>query len=314
MPKPPGNGVLFAILAFAIFSAHDAVVKSLGETYSVFQIIFFAGLFAFVPVTLMMLADKTVANFRPKHPWLVLVRTLAGVVAMSSAFYSFKTLPLAEVYALLFATPLLITAFSVPILGETVGLRRWLAVGVGLCGVMVILRPGYGEFQLGHLTAIVAAVGSAITSLVVRKIGAEERSAVLILFPMLANTAGMAILLPFVYQPMPLSDLGSLALVGGLVVVAQVFIIEAYRRANAAQVAPLQYSQIIWATLFGMLFFDETPDKWVAIGAAITIGSGLFVLMRESTGPNSQKTPMLKTWHLKPTVGVSLKPRRVKGD
>ncbi|MFQ5624970.1 MAG: DMT family transporter [Paracoccaceae bacterium] len=314
MIRTPGTGILFALLAFAFFATHDAVVKALSASYSVFQIIFFAGLFAFVPVSLMILADNTVANFRPRHPWLVTFRTAAGVVAMSSAFYAFKTLPLTEVYAILFMTPLLITALSVPFLGETVGLRRWLAVAVGLAGVLVILRPGYAELHLGHLTAIAAAFGSAATSLIVRKIGSQERAAVLILFPMLANTAGMAVILPFVYRPVPIGDLGALALLGGLVFVAQIMIIEAYRRAHAAQVAPLQYSQIIWATLFGAFIFGETPDKWVAIGAAITICSGLFVLMRESTGPNSRKTPLLKTWFLKPTAGPSLNPSMVRGN
>jgi len=307
------QGFVFSILAFGIFSSHDAVVKTLGAQYSVFQIIFFSTLFAFVPLTIMMMADRNIDNFRPHHPWLIAIRTLATLVGMSSAFYAFTVLPMTEVYALLFATPLFITAISVPVLGETVGLRRWLAVIVGLIGVLVVLRPGTSEFTFGHAAALLAALSSSISSVIVRKIGNEERSAVLILFPMVSSIIVMAALMPFVYQPVDLPDLGAMALVGLLAVAAQVAIIGAYRAApSATQVAPIQYSQILWATLFGFLFFDEVPDYWVGVGAGIIIVSGVFVVWRESRTDVSENNPVTRAANLRPDTGPSPKPKAVQ--
>jgi S-adenosylmethionine uptake transporter len=303
------RGFLFALAAFAFFSTHDAIVKTLGSSYSVFQIIFFSMLFAFVPMSISMLADRAVDNFRPHHPWLVLLRSGLSIISMSSAFYAFTALPLAEVYSLLFATPLLITALSVPILGETVRGQRWAAVIIGLLGVMIVLRPGVTELSLGHLAALLAACASALASILIRKIGSEERSAVLILYPMLLSLIAMSLVMPEVYQPVGLSDLALMAAIGFLSVIAQHCVIGAYRAAPAAVVAPLQYSQILWATLFGALFFAETPDFYVALGSAIIIGSGLFVVWRESRENVSARRPVTKTANMRFDTGPSPAPK-----
>ncbi len=120
--------------------------------------LFFAVLFSFPLVTIVIMHDTTVANLRPKHPWWVLVRTVSGTIVGFCAFYAFTHLPLAETYSILFITPLLITMLSIPLLGETVRLRRWAAVIVGLVGVMIVLQPGQAHLGLGHLAALTAAV------------------------------------------------------------------------------------------------------------------------------------------------------------
>ncbi len=289
------KGFLAALVAFAIFSTHDALIKHLGGSYAVFQIIFFSMLFAFVPMSMLMLADKAVDNFRPHHPWLVLTRSALTIVAMSGAFYAFTVLPLAEVYALLFAMPLMVTALSVPLLGETVRAQRWAAVVVGLVGVMVVLRPGMTELTLGHAAGLTAATAAALSSILARKLGGKERPAVLILYPLLLSMIVMSMTLPVVYVPIRLEDLGLMAVVGFLSVIAQLGILSAYRSAPAALIAPMQYSQILWATLFGALFFSETPDFYVALGSSIIILSGIFVVWRESRANVSEQTPVLKT-------------------
>ncbi|MXU63977.1 DMT family transporter [Oceanomicrobium pacificus] len=306
----PLAGIGLAVAAFGLFATHDAIVKFLGAGYSTFQIVFFSVLFGFVPVALMMTADRAVDNFRPANPFWVFLRTGISVVTMSAAFYAFTVLPLAETYAILFATPLLITALSVPMLGETVRARRWIAVLVGLAGVVIVLRPGYSEFSLGHLAALVAAIGSAVASVIVRKVGATERSAVLILFPMFANIICMGAILPFVYEPMPLGDLGLMAAIGGLAFIAQVSIIAAYKAASAALVAPMQYSQMLWATAYGALFFAEQPDRWVGVGAAIIILSGLYIVWRESRDNVSTQRPVLRMSNLRYDTGPSPKPKQ----
>ncbi|GAB2185177.1 DMT family transporter [Roseibium sp. LAB1] len=288
------KGLAAALLAFALFSTHDAIIKELGGSYPVFQIIFFTMLFAFVPMSVMMLADKAVDNFRPRHPWLVLSRAGLAIIAMSCGFYAFTTLPLAEVYALLFAMPLLITALSVPLLGETVRAQRWAAVIVGLIGVLIVLRPGVTELTLGHAAALTAAFANSLSTILVRKLGGKERPAVLILYPMILSMTAMSMTLPVFYVPVQLIDLGLMAAIGFLSVIAQFLTISAYKAAPAAVVAPLQYSQILWASLFGVLFFSETPDFYVGLGSAVIIASGIFVVWRESRENVSMQTPVLK--------------------
>ena len=317
-PEPgspsPLRGPAFAALGFALFATHDAIIKTLGAVYPVFQIIFFTLLFAFIPMSMIILADRAVDNFRPHHPWLILIRSVLMIIAMSSAFYAFTTLPLAEVYSLLFAIPLLITALSVPLLGETVRAQRWAAVVVGLLGVIIIVRPGLIELSLGHLAALTAAVASALSSIVVRKIGREERSAVLILYPMLMSMIGMGAMLPTVYIPVDLVHLGLMAGAGFLSIGAQLCIIAAYRSATAAVVAPIQYTQIIWATAFGMLLFAERPDIYVGVGSTIIILSGLFVVWRETRTDVSARNPVLGTSNPRFDTGPSPKPKQQKPE
>ncbi len=300
------KGLGFAFLGFAVFASHDALIKVLGGTYSVLQIIFFATLFSFVPMAVSMLADRTPSNFRPHHPWLVMLRSGLVVTSMSCAFYAFSVLPLAEVYSLLFSFPLIVTVLSIPILGEVVRAQRWAAVGVGLIGVLIVLRPGTTDITLGHLAALTAAFCSAFGSVLVRKIGNEERSAVLILYPMLLAIVVMSLMQPAVYQAPSLLHLAMMALVGLFSVIAQHLIILAYRAAPAGVIAPSQYSQIIWATIFGMAFFGERPDGWVAVGASIIIASGVFVVWRESrSNTTSANTPVLRVRSPRSDTGAS---------
>ncbi|MEM7752835.1 MAG: DMT family transporter [Pseudomonadota bacterium] len=289
------KGVLFALLGFAAFSTHDVIIKFLGSDYAPFQILFFSVLMGFPFATLMLMSDASEGTLRPINPRWVAARTVAGVVAGVSAFYAFSVLPLAQVYAFIFAAPLMITVLSIPILGEKVGVHRWAAVVMGLIGVMVVLRPGAEALTLGHIAGLTAAAGSAVVSVVTRKVGRAERSAVLMLYPMMTNVILMACLLPFVYQPMPVEHLGLLAVMSCLGFCAGLCIIAAYRYADAAIIAPMQYSQIIWGAGFGFLFFNETPDRATGLGAAIIIAAGIYVVLRESLGGRSENTPVLRT-------------------
>lgn len=289
------SGILLGLLAFGLFSVHDVIVKVLGGSYTPFQIVFFSVIFAFPMATLMLMRDASDGNLRPKHPWWTALRTGAAVLTGLSAFYAFSVLPLAQVYAILFATPLLITILSIPILGEKVRIRRWAAVIVGLVGVVIVLRPGETELTLGHAAALCCAMSGALASVIVRKIGREERSVVLLLYPMMANFVMMLAILPWVYVPVPLQDLSGFAAMSLLAFLAMLCLISAYRRAEAALIAPMQYSQIIWAIAFGYLLFDEVPDTATFIGVAVIISSGLYIVFRESRGPGSDNQPVLRT-------------------
>lgn len=289
------RGALIALVAFGVFATHDVVVKYLGGMYSPVQIVFFSVLLGLPIVTIMLMRDQTDGNLRPRHPWWTALRTAAAVITGLSAFYAFSVLPLAQTYAILFASPLLITVLAIPILGERVRLRRGLAVVVGLVGVMIVLRPGQTELGLGHLAALGAAVFGALSSIIVRKIGSEERSVVLILYPMMANFVVMACLLPLVYVPMPMIDLAALGVIAAFAFVGTLLVIMAYRAGEAVIIAPMQYSQILWATAFGYIFFGETLDAATVVGASVIIASGIYIVVREGRSDVSENQPVLQT-------------------
>ena len=285
-------GAFWATLAFTIFAVHDVLIKILGTTYSVFQIIFFATLFSFIPISALMLADKKSGTFRPNNLILILTRSFFQVVGFICAFFSFTALELAEAYSLLFITPLLITIFASLLLGEVIRLRRMIALGIGFLGVLIVLRPGFSVLELGHLTAILASFCASMAFIILRKIGQVERSASVILVPMFTTLIVSGLFLPSYFVSPSLIDLVGMAAIGIMSTVSQLALIGAYRAAAAGLIAPFQYTQIIWAILFGALFFGEIPDTFVLIGAALIITSGIFIIWREYKVESKQEGPV----------------------
>ncbi len=288
------RGALLSLAAFGVYATHDVVVKFLGESYSAFQIIFFSGLLGFPLVTMLLMSDRTDGNLQPKHPWWTALRTLSAVLSGIFGFYAFSVLPLAQCYAIFFAMPILITLLAIPILGERIGLHRGVAIVVGLAGVIVVLQPGTVELSAGHLAALGAAMTGALTSVIIRKIGAVERPVLLLLYPMVANFVVAGVALPFVYLPMPVAHFGLLAAMAAMSLLAGMLVIAAYRTAPAIIVAPMQYSQILWAAVYGWLFFGEALDIWTAAGTAIIIVSGIYIVLREGTPQVSENRPVLE--------------------
>lgn len=318
-PKSNVKGALLSLAAFGVFATHDVVVKVLGASYQTFQIVFFSVLLSFPLVVLMLMRDNTKATLIPVHPWWTALRTVAAIVTGSAAFYAFSVLPLTQTYAILFATPLLITVLAIPILGEKVGPHRWGAVIVGLAGVLVVLRPGSTEFTLGHLAAVTAAITAALASIIVRKIGRDERSAVLLLYPMMANFVLMAAVLAFVYRPMPIEHFGLVGLMALLSFLAGLLVIASYKAGDAAIIAPMQYSQIIWAAGYGLLFFDDKTDPLTWVGAGIIIASGLYIILREVFSGRTENAPVTQSrvrpeTATSPRVGVALMRRALSAE
>ncbi|OYX41168.1 MAG: EamA family transporter [Rhodobacterales bacterium 32-67-9] len=289
------RGALLALLAMGVFATHDVVVKFLGAHYSPFQIVFFAALLSFPVLTVLLLTDAEEDSLRPRHPWWIAARTVLSVINGAAAFYAFSTLPLAQVYAILFASPLIITVLAIPMLGERVRARRWAAVVVGLAGVMIVLRPGQSDLSAGHAAAMASALCGSMISVIVRKIGNEERSIVLLMYPLLGNVAAMGLALPFVYLPMPVTHLGLLGVISVLGLIGAWLVILAYRSGEAVIVAPMQYSQILWATAYGYFLFSERPDWATGVGAGVIIASGLYIVFRESRVGASEHKPVTET-------------------
>ncbi len=290
--SPALRGALISLAAFGLYATHDVVVKVLGNHYTSFQILFFSGLLSFPVVSMLLMSDRTDGNLVPRRPWWSLARSLTGVATGAMGFYAFSILPMAQCYAMLFAMPLIITLLSIPMLGEKVGLHRGIAVFIGLLGVLIVLRPGADPLSMGHLAGLGAAVCGALSSVIVRKIGKEERSVVLMMYPMLASVVLMGLLMPFVYRPMPVEHLGLAGVVALLGMCGAFLTILAYRTAPAVIVAPMQYSQILWAALYGWLLFDEEIDEWTGIGSAVIIASGIYIVLRE--GKVSKNRPVLE--------------------
>ena len=276
------RGIAFALGSFTIFSCADAAVKWLSASHSIFQIIFVSTLIAFVPVAALVLREGGMAAMRPRHPWLVTLRALLLAADMVFVFFAFTKLPLADAYTMLFTAPMLVTALSVPLLGEHVGWRRWTAVAVGFIGVLIVLRPGFAELNLGHLAALASALLFALSLIVARRIGNSETGSVLLVSMMVALLAVSAPALPAVYVASAASDLALLAGIGLLMGLGHLGLIQALRLAPSGVIAPFHYSQIVFAVIFGLLLFGDRPDVWVAAGSTVIIGSGLYILWRET--------------------------------
>ena len=288
------KGAALALLAMCLYSTHDAIIKYLGTIYPALQILFFSSLLSFPLVSAVLMRDRNPGSLHPSNPRWIAARTFFSVLGGMSGFYAFSALPMAQVYAIIFAAPLLVTILSIPILGEKVGRHRWIAVAVGLCGVMVVLRPGAQQLQLGHLAAFFAAMGGAAAALIIRKLGRTERPMVLLMWPMLGNFVATGTSLTFAYRPMEAQHLAMAGCIAVLGLVAGFLLIMAYRAGEATIVAPMQYSQILWATFYGWFFFSETLDMATFVGAAIIISSGIYIVWREGRG-NSLNRPVMAT-------------------
>ena len=277
-----------------VFATHDVIIKLLGAHYPSLQVLFFSSLLSFPLVSLILLQERTPGTLRPNQPGWVAARTGLAMTAGVCGFFAFSILPLAQVYAILFASPLLITLLSIPILGERVGIHRWVAVALGLCGVLIVLRPGSGDaLSVGHLAALLAALCSASAAVVTRKLGGSERPLVLLMWPMLGNLVVTGASLSLAYEPMQLPHLAMAGMIAVLGLCGGFLSILAYRAGEAAIVAPMQYSQIIWATIYGWFIFGEGLDRPTIIGAGVIIASGLYIVWRESSRGSDTVRPVI---------------------
>jgi drug/metabolite transporter (DMT)-like permease len=267
--------------SISLFSILNAAIKSLSAEYSLFELVFFRQFFA-LPVVLALLWRSGGASLLRTYMLKThILRGVLGTLGTVGFFYGLARLPLADAIAIGFATPVLITALSMPILGEQVGWRRWSAVAAGFAGVMVIVRPGAGVVDVTALVIIVACTAVAVHMLLSRRLSRTEHSATIALYFTLASTAAAALLLPFGWVTPSLGDLALFAVLGLASGVALLLATHAYRLAAAAVVAPFEYIHILWATALGFLFWGDVPGWNVAMGAAIVIASGLYILHRE---------------------------------
>jgi S-adenosylmethionine uptake transporter len=273
------KGALLGLVGFGLFSVADATIKHLGGTYHPVQIVAFAGLFTLPLIALMWLRQPV--PLRPVHPWLMALRTLALIGNGLLITYTFTALPLAQAYAISFTLPLMITVLAWPLLGDRIDLSGGMAVLLGLVGVMIALNPGRVSFELAHLAAILGTVLGAAHYVIIRKTGGVEAMVPMMLYPVLGQTLSAFSFLPGRFVPMDLADAATIAAVTLFGFTGTLSMISAYRIVPPIVVAPLQYTQIAWAALFGALFFAEPMSATTALGMAIIAVAGFMIISRQ---------------------------------
>lgn len=278
----PGRGILYSLLGGLLLTANDAVLKWLTGDYPVGQLLFFRGLFVLLVITLFvwrLRAMKTIRinSFRDQIQRAGFAFT-SGFLFITGITY----LPLADAIAITFAGPLFITILAAPMLGESVGWRRWTAVVVGFFGVLVMLRPTTEALQLAALLPLGASLAGALRDITTRRISANETSLSILLFSTLAVIVFGLGTLPFGWAPLTLRDLGLMGLSGLFVGGAHYFLIERFRWAEASLLAPFKYLTMIWAVIFGFLIFGDLPDSWTLSGAGFLIVCGVYIAHRET--------------------------------
>lgn len=284
---PRRSEVATAILCMlggtAVLVMNDALVKALAETYPTGQLLFMRGLLVWPWIVLFAMRAGGLGSLRVRN---IRGQALRGMCVICSAFLfvtGLRHLTLTDAIAVAFTGPLFITAMAPLILGEKVGWRRWLAVSIGFAGVLLMLRPGEDTLRWAVLFPLGAAICGGLRDLITRKISNTETTvAVLAVTTTVVLLAGLATA-PFTsWTTLRAQDIDMFVASGFLLAIAHALMIEAFRRGEAALVAPFKYSSLLWGTVIGYLMFGDLPDGWTIAGALVIVLAGLYVFRREA--------------------------------
>ena len=292
-------GIVYLCLGVLVFSLQDAVIKLISQTgsYPVTQAVSIRCMVA-IPLLFVMVCFETGprALLSPNAGWLLL-RALVLFLSYTSYYLAFPALTLANAVALYFTVPLFVTALAVPFLGERAGVSAWAAVVVGFVGVLIMLQPGSGRFEPAALLSLLSAVMYASSMLMTRKLGVSEAASVMSFYQNTVVLAGALTIAGVSYATgvhtashpsiaflvraweMPtLRDFLLMAFCGVVVASGMFFLSQAYRIARASSVTAFEYTGILWAPLWGFIFFAEVPRLTTLAGAALVVGAGLVAL------------------------------------
>jgi drug/metabolite transporter (DMT)-like permease len=288
----PVLAILLMNFAVFLFTAMDGVVKYVSEFYDypTGQIVFARNLFAFLPLIAYMLVVEKRLHLKTERPWGHVWRGVVGVSAMFCYFLSYKLLPLSDAIALGLSGPIFLTILSVPLLGEKVGWRRWSAVTVGFVGVLIMTRPGSGVFETAALVPLLASVFYALAMISIRRLASTEPPTTIVFYFTLFATCAAIFTLPLGAidadlawrMPQSMPELGLLMLIGLMGGIAQIALTTAFRRATVSVVAPFDYMALVYGFLLGFLFFAERPDRYLIVGGAVVVASGIYIIHREA--------------------------------
>jgi drug/metabolite transporter (DMT)-like permease len=285
-----GKAIAYLLLGVTGGLGLDLCAKEILRSYSLEQFVFLRSLIGVLIFLLLARQFGGIASLKTNRWLWHLLRTLLAVGAMFGFFYGISRMPLVDALTLGFTAPLIVTALSVPMLGEHVGWRRWTAVSIGFVGVLIILRPGAQQVSLAHFAVLFGAFCYACLAITARKLATTESSYSMSIYvvtgPLLVSSA---LLGGRGWQAPDTTGWILFIAAGACSVIAWIGIIGGYRRASPAMLAPFEYTALIGGAIAGYLFWDEVPDRWVSVGAAVIIASGLFVVYREIGGALSNR-------------------------
>ena len=283
---PQRSGRLRAIslmlMAVAAFSAMDALLKYFATRYPSMEVAFLRGVASLPFMALPALIRGQYRELLPGRFWMHLLRGALMVVMLAGFVYAVRTLSLASAYSIFLAEPLIVTALSGPLLGERVGWRNWIAIGVGLIGVVVILRPSASSFvTLGALAALIAAAAYALSVLALRAIAHTDSTTRVVMWTVGLMTVITGLIAVPGWVPVESQHVKWLVLLGVCGAIGQLLLTEAFRSAPPAIVAPFEYTALLWGILIDWTVWSVLPAARVYIGGGIVMASGLYLVWHE---------------------------------
>ncbi len=277
------RAVAYMTVGALLLTSQDAITKWLLQWHGVGELMFWRGLFSLPMIALLVWFEGGRDLLRSRNPRVNLLRAVFALITSVLVVASFRFMPLADALAIIFVNPLLLTALSIPLLGERVGWRRWLAVAAGFVGVLAITRPGFeGGAGIAVLIPLAAAMFAALRDIVTRRLGGQDHATTVMLYTMLVATAGGAASLPFGATWPSLLSHAWLVAAAVLLTASHWFTIRALHLAEAGLVAPFKYLSLVWAALLGFLVWQDVPDPWKVAGAGLIVASSLYTARREA--------------------------------
>ncbi|TNE33283.1 MAG: DMT family transporter [Alphaproteobacteria bacterium] len=277
------KGILLMVVGICLLSTMDAVAKLLVEAnYSVIQILFIRGLVTMPFLLLWVLMRGGIARLRTRKIKAHIIRALFGFAAPMCFFLSLKNLPLADATVIFFVSPFIMTAASVPLFGEKVGIHRWGAIVVGFMGVLIVMQPTSGALQMDAFFVLGAAVCYCAFMLSGRWLGSTESTFAIVFYATAGLTLLAGIFTPFFWQPIPLDDLGLIGVMAALSLTANTLMVRSFTIAEVGVITPFEYTGLLWAVLLGFVIFSDLPALNVWIGVAVIGSSGLYMVYREN--------------------------------
>jgi drug/metabolite transporter (DMT)-like permease len=276
-----GLGIALVLGASLIFALSDATAKLMVASVSPVEVSWIRSIVVAILTVPAVIWRRGAGVFRTAHPVRQIARGLSVWFSSLLFLTGLSYLPLADTSAINFIWPILITVFSIFLLGEKVGIRRALATLIGFVGMLIIIRPGSSAFQVAAFFPLGAAVLWALASVMTRSMTSTEAPETTIVWSALVMLAGTSLALPWFWTMPTPREIGLGVLVGIGSAFGHAMIIFAYGQAKASTLAPFAYVQLVWATLCGYFIFGTIPDRWIITGAAIIAASGLYTLHRE---------------------------------
>ena len=276
-----GLGIWITILGGLCFAIQDAGIKWLSAEIAVLQILFLRSLFGLVFLGTSSVFSGETISFRVNRPWLLVTRSGLNILSWVLFFTSLKYLPLATAVALFFSFPLFLTIISVPLLGESVGMRRIVAIIVGFAGVLLITNPTEG-LSLPAVMMLGAALGWAIVASLTRILGEKENTTTLLFYTLVGFVVLLAVPQYWLWRSIDFESYLMIVGVAFVGVIAQFSVTKAYAIASPSLIAPFEYTALIWSAILGYLVWNDIPDAYAIAGAVLIIGSGIYIIHRES--------------------------------